>query len=192
VEAKMYLPGRVLKLLSVSALLSTFIFALSGCIESEKDLHSSYTTSDFGKYAKYDGWVFQTEDPETKEIGYLWVSFVKPNKLNLIGIDHDFKASKDKGEYINIRYIADIPGIKNEFLIGVQKERYGYMYFAFRLDDKNTLYAVFAHGKVASVSELVKKVNKNIASKEIMKYTPLGETDRQKVLAKVRAQNPQK
>jgi hypothetical protein len=187
----MYFSDRILKLLSAIALLSTFALMLSGCIESKTDLHSSYTISDSSKYAKYDGWIFQTIDSDNKEISYLWVSFEKPNKLNLIGIDKNFKTSKGKGEDIIIKHIADMPGIKDEFLIGVHEEDGEYVYFAFHLDDKNTLSAVTAYGKVATVSELVKKVNENIASKKQVKYTPLSETDRQKVLAKVRAQNPQ-
>jgi hypothetical protein len=195
VEAEMYFPGRALKLLSAIVLLSTFSLALSGCVESKTDLHSAYLVSDFSKYAKYDGWVFQTENLDNhKESTYLWVAFEKPNKLRLAAIDKDFRTAKAKnspdGDLI-ISNIAAVPGMKNGFLIGVEEIPGKHVYYAFRLDDKNILYAVTAWGNVSTVPELVKKVNENIDVNEIIKYTPLGETDRQAVLAKVRAQNPQ-
>ncbi|MEJ2228288.1 MAG: hypothetical protein P8Y67_08660 [Alphaproteobacteria bacterium] len=195
VEADMYFQSRALKLFSAIALISTFVLSLSGCVESKTDLHSQHIISDFSKYANYDGWIFQTENLDNhKETSYLWVLFEKPNKIRLKAIDEDFKIAKARnspdGDLI-ISNIAAIPGIKRGFLIGVQEIPGKHVYFAFRVDDKNTLYAATAWGNVANVSELVKKVNENTATKEIVKYTPLDETDRQKVLAKVRAQNPQ-
>lgn len=191
----MYFPGRVLKSFLVSALFSALVLALSGCIDSKTDLHSPHIISDTSKYAYYDGWVFQTEGiKDNKETSYLWVSFEKPNKLKLIGLNKEFKTDKGKNASdgaLIIKYIAAIPGMKNDFLIGIHETSDGYRYFAFRLDEKNTLLAVFTWGDVATVPELVKKVNDKIASKDIIKYTPLSETDRQKVLAKVKAQNPQ-
>lgn len=191
----MYSSSRILKLISIFVLTSTFGLTLSGCVESKTDLHSPYILSDLSKYAKYDGWVFQTKNLDNQnESSYLWVVFEKPNGIRLKAIDKDFKIAKEKdasdGDLI-IKNIAAVPGIKNGYLIGVQEAPGKYVYFAFRLDDKNILYAATAWGNVTTVPELVKKVNDNIASEKPVKYTPLSKTDRQKVLDKVRAQNPQ-